>query len=386
MSFKVNRKKLLFSLLGALVLIVGLYQISTLSGNVANLTTTRKNLEAQLAKVQSELADLKNQDQYKKNKELEETIKNMEDTYHTAVTVFEKILDLNPSGKTATDLNSQFADALNLLSKRNYASASAELAKVSSQIDNLRQAAATALIPEGATPNNAPPGSGFSRQLVHSDAGDFTVDIIAADLGSTKVLVDTASDGTCTNNCPVLPLATYISRTGAFAGINGSYFCPTSYPSCAGKTNSFDTLLMNRNKVYFNSDNNVYSTVPAVVFGSGWIRFVGRSEDWGRDTSIDSMIAMQPLLLSGGNLAFGGNSDPKEGAKGGRSFVGAKGNTVYIGVVYNATVLEAAHVLKSLGLNDAINLDDGGSVALWNGGYKAGPGRDIPNAIVFVRK
>jgi len=29
-------------------------------------------------------------------------------------------------------------------------------------------------------------------------------------------------------------------------------FCPSTYPQCAGKTNSFDTLLMNKNKVYFN--------------------------------------------------------------------------------------------------------------------------------------
>jgi hypothetical protein len=143
---------------------------------------------------------------------------------------------------------------------------------------------------------------------------------------------------------------------------------------------------MNKNKVYFNSDNNKYSTVPAVIFGSGFIRFVGQSLEWGRDTSIDSMIANQPLLLSGGNIVFGGNSDPKMGSAGSRAFVANRGNTVYIGVIHNVTVAGMAHVLKALGMENALNLDSGGSIALWFGGYKAGPGRSIPNAILFVRK
>ena len=143
---------------------------------------------------------------------------------------------------------------------------------------------------------------------------------------------------------------------------------------------------MNKNKTYFNADNNVYSTVPAVIFLSGSMRFVGQSLEWGRDTGVDSMIANQPLVLSGGNVAFGGDGDPKKGSRGSRSFVGNKGSTAYIGVVHNATVAEVGHVLKTLGLENALNLDSGGSTALWSGGYKAGPGRGIPNAILFVRK
>lgn len=209
---------------------------------------------------------------------------------------------------------------------------------------------------------------------------------MSADLNSTRVIVNTASDSDCRDNCPVLPLGTYVARNGAFAGINGSYFCPASYPTCAGKTNSYDTLLMNKNKTYFNSDNNVYSNVPVAVFGSGFARFIGASSGWGRDTSVDAVIANQPLLVSGGNVVFGGDGDPKKGSRGPRSFVGSKGSTVYIGVVSNATVAETAYVLKALGLENALNLDSGGSTALWSGGYKAGPGRDIPNALLFVSK
>ena len=60
---------------------------------------------------------------------------------------------------------------------------------------------------------------------------------------------------------------------------------------------------------------------------------------------------------------------------------------MYIGVVHNATVAEVAHVLKTLGLDGALNLDSGGSTALWyNGRYIDGPGRNIPDAILFLRK
>lgn len=85
-------------------------------------------------------------------------------------------------------------------------------------------------------------------------------------------------------------------------------------------------------------------------------------------------------------MSLGGDGDPKKGSKGGRSFVGNKGNTAYIGVVHNATVAESAHALKALGLENALNLDDYGSTALWSGGYKVGPGRNLPNVVLFVRK
>jgi hypothetical protein len=143
---------------------------------------------------------------------------------------------------------------------------------------------------------------------------------------------------------------------------------------------------MNKNKHYFNSDNNVYSTNPVVAFANGSVRFIAQGSGWGRDTGVDGVLMNYPLLISGSQLAFDGGSDPKMGSKGPRGFVGNKGNTIYIGIIYNATVTEGAHVLKTLGVENALNLDSGGSTALWYGGYKAGPGRNIPNAILFVRK
>jgi len=364
------------------------YKTVTLGNSLANLQKEKNTLSEELSKTSNELSEIKNQDQVKINLELKANIKNIETTYSSAVNSYEELLKLKESTDDTEDLDELFTEALVLLSKQNYSSASATLSTLNKQIDE-QQAKLTATvvaIPQNVPTSNAPPGSGYSRQQVSSDAGNFMVSLVAADLGSTKVIVDTASDGTCGDNCPVLPLATYVSRSGAYAGVNGTYFCPASYPSCAGKTNSFDLLVMNKNKTYFNSDNNVYSNNPAVVFGSGYIRFLTAASQWGRDTGIDGMLSNYPLLVFNSNVAFGGDDDPKKGSKGNRSFVANKGNTVYIGVVHSATVAESARALKALGMENALNLDDGGSTALWSGGYKVGPGRDLPNVILFVGK
>lgn len=346
-----------------------------------------KTTKDRIAEIKNELEDLKSQDQYVINKKLEADIKAIETTYNQAVDTYEKLLDLKVISKKTEKFDSIFAESLTLLSQRNYASSEANFNLLKTQIQEEKNKIVSSFtIPANVPTNNAPPSSGYSRQVVHTDVGDFLVDIVTADLNSTKVIVDTASEGDCADNCPVLSLASFAARSGAYAGINGSYFCPASYPSCAGKSNTFDTLLMNKNKVYFNSANNVYSNVPAAIFSGNSARFVGQSLEWGRDSGVDAVIANRPLLVSGGQSVFGGSSEVKEGAKGGRSFIGASGSTAYIGVVHNATVGESAKVLSTMSIQNALNLDDGGSTALWSGGYKVGPGRDLPNVVLFLRK
>jgi len=60
---------------------------------------------------------------------------------------------------------------------------------------------------------------------------------------------------------------------------------------------------------------------------------------------------------------------------------------VYIGFVFNANMAASAQVMHAMGMDNALNLDEGGSSALiWNGSYLVGPGRSIPDAVLFVRK
>lgn len=355
---------------------------------IAELEGEQAQLVSELASVSAQLTTLKEEDQYARNEALAAELANIQKTYRQAVETYEELVKLREQTQKTDTHDALFTQALTLLIRRDFSTAGETLNKLEASIAATReQLAASLVIPASVQEKNTPPDSGYSRQkVVVENLGEYLVDVVAADLNSTRVIVDTASEKDCANECPVLSVATYASRNNAFAAINGSYFCPASYPSCAGKTNSFDTLLMNKNKVYFNSENNVYSTVPAVIFSGNSARFVGQSLEWGRDTNVDAVLANPPLLVSGGNVVFGGDGDPKKGSKGNRSFIGASGSKVYMGVVRNATVAEVAHVLKTMGVQNALNLDSGGSTALWSGGYKVGPGRDVPNALLFVRK
>ena len=389
-DFKKFLPIIVVSLVGLIIIAFLFNKYSSSQKNLSSAKKEKLQISKQLSELKITYETLKNTDQIKRNDDLQSQIKSIETTYNDSVSLYEKLTDLPSPVKELPDYRKRFAKILKLLADKNYSSGSADIKSLGADVEKTR----ISLLPVAGGPdistlavNNAPPGSGYSRQRVDAADSSFLVDIVAGNLSSTKVIVDTASDNDCANDCPTLPLGTYVSRNGAYAGINGSYFCPAEYPSCAGKTNSFDTLAMNKNKHYINSDNNVYSTVPAVIFGGGWVRFVGQSLQWGRDTGVDGVLANQPLLVSGGNSVFGGDGDLKKGSKGNRSFVSNKGNTVYIGVIRNATVAEASLVLKAMGMDNALNLDSGGSTALWaGGGYKAGPGRNIPNAIVFVNK
>lgn len=354
----------------------------------------RKNtvLSGKLKDTSLKLTNLENQDQYKINQQLKGQVNDIETSYKSSVDLYQRILDLKAQKQDTLDLDKEYALGIKYLSDFNYTSGSATLKSLNLDIKKKEDILAQAQIQQSApaaapvVQSNTPPSSGFSVQSVSTDNGNFTVYMVAADLNSTRVVVDTASDSDCSNNCPTLSLSDYVSRSGAFAGINGTFFCPAEYPSCAGKTGSFDLLVMNKNKHYFNSDNNVYSTNPAVIFYGNSSRFVGQALEWGRDTSVDAVLSNYPLLVSGGNVVYGGGGDAKFSQKGPRGFVAVKGSTVYIGDVLNASMTDSAKVLKALGMDNAMNLDEGGSTALWSGGYKLGPGRNIPNALLFIRK
>lgn len=372
------------------------HQTQISSQHVLQITDQVKVVQENLAQAKSDLAStsasletLEATDQNKRNNALEKEISDLQAGLKQAANVYEELLQFKDDTGKASTFSAQLTKAILLLNQRNYASASTQLAALhkSIQVESERLKALAPAIAANVPKNNTAPSAGSQRQVVETDVGTFQVDIIAADLNSTRVVVETASEGTCANDCPVGSLGDFVARAGGYAGVNGPYACPAEYPSCAGKTNSFDTLIMNRKKVYFNSDNNVYSIVPAVIFSGNSARYVEKSLEWGRDTSPDSVIAAQPALILGGQIRFGGDGDPKKISRSTRGFIGTKGSTVYIGIVRGATVAESAHVMKTLGIENALNLDGGGSSALmFNGKYLVGPGRQTPFGIVLVRK
>lgn len=340
------------------------------------------------ASLSAEINRLNSEDLRMTNTEVMRKMSELKSIFGKSLVDYKGILEIQElDGKTET-LVASFAGILQAISTEDIAKATTASARLAQEIERERNRLKTLVvtIPKNIAEKQEAPNSGFSKQKVRVGENYFVVDIVAADLNSTKVIVDTASDSTCTKDCPVVPLATYVSRSGAYAGINGTYFCPETYPDCAEKKNSFDVLVMNKNKTYFNSDNNIYSSVPAAIFSGSSARFVRESRSWGRDTNVDSVIANRPLLVLDGNVTVSTTDQNKENLRGNRGFLASKDSMVYIGIVRGASVGEAALVLKEMGIKNAINLDSGGSSALWFGGYKAGPGRNIPNAILFVKK
>lgn len=233
--------------------------------------------------------------------------------------------------------------------------------------------------------------SSYERKAVVTSRGTFTASIMAFNLASGRVraITDTAADNECSNNCPVASLAAYASANAATSAINGTYFCPPEYTECAGKTNTFFWKVYD-SKVgrVINHSNGLGENDPFVAFGTnGEVKYFSRYSQWNIATfPIVGGINHAPALIEGGNNILDVNKldEKQRTVKSNRSALGFKGQVVYAVVVSGANVPDAAAVMQALGVDYAINLDGGGSSAMfYQGAYKVGPGRNLPNAIVF---
>lgn len=239
-------------------------------------------------------------------------------------------------------------------------------------------------------PVSGPPGSGLSTINVATEKGNFKATVLSLDLSNTKVITDTANDSDCGNGCAVSSLQAYIVKNGGFAGVNGTYFCPSTYPDCASKTNSFDFPVYNSRVGHWINGGNLFWNSRAIMYfdGSGAHYMQNASSFSG---GLNAGIVNYPGLVDGGNVQIDDNQSglsDKQKARGTKVGIGTRNsNNVMIVVAQNVNMQEFAHVFKSLGAVGALNLDTGGSTALVYGGrYVYGPGRDIPNAIIFASK
>lgn len=238
-------------------------------------------------------------------------------------------------------------------------------------------------------PVSGPPGTGYGHLTVATEKGNFSAGILAIDLSSTRVVTDTANDSDCASDCPVLALQDFVNRNGGFAGVNGSYFCPATYPECLAKANSFDFPVYNsRLGKWINGGNLFWDSRAMVYFDGAGAHYKQNAKDF--SGGLSAGIVNYPGLLDGGNVQIDDNQSglsDKQKARGTKVGIGIRGTTnVMVVIAQNVNMQEFAYVFKSLGATNALNLDTGGSVALYdNGRYLAGPGRNIPNAIVFVR-
>lgn len=235
--------------------------------------------------------------------------------------------------------------------------------------------------------------TGFSSVSVPTSRGTFTARVIKEPLNQVSVKTVSANATTCVDQCPVLPLLEHINAApGGFAGINGTYLCPPDYASCAGKVNSYSYALFNSNLKTWISKPLLVTEDGLVIFNGSKPTYYRRGYLYGQNPALMSApvtagVAMSPLLIQNGViLDTSADQTDYQRLKGVKGALGTDNLYVYLVHVVNASLDDAAAVLKELGVHNALNMDGGGSSAMWaGGGYKDGPGRLLPNAIVLTR-
>jgi Phosphodiester glycosidase len=233
---------------------------------------------------------------------------------------------------------------------------------------------------------------GYSNLSVPTARGTFNVHLIKERLSEVTVRTLTANSTDCASDCPVKPLAQYVSENAAYAGINGTYLCPPDYAACAGTVNSYDYAVYNSNLRRWINRFALIGQNSLLTFNGSTTAVYRRSYVYGQSASLMSAaitagITMFPLLLQSGAVI---DSEFEQTAvqktRGTKGSIGVDGTYVYLVIMANATVTESAYVLQALGARDALNLDGGGTAAIYvAGSYKVGPGRLLPNAIVLTK-
>ena len=235
------------------------------------------------------------------------------------------------------------------------------------------------------TTNNA---EGYSRFSVATSRGTFTIALIKLPLSSYRVKTITGNSSDCTNNCPNQSLAAYVQQNGAYAGINGTYFCPPDYSACSGKTYSYDWAVYNSNLgKWLNANSLTWSSVGMATWSGDTPHFYRYNYQY-PGSAVTAGISNFPVMLQGGAiLDTSSQQTSAQQTKSTRGSIGTDGSNVYLAQVFSASVDDSAYVLQAIGEKDALNLDGGGSAALYiSGSYKVGPGRSLPNVVVLVRK
>ncbi|MFA6981791.1 MAG: phosphodiester glycosidase family protein [Patescibacteria group bacterium] len=230
--------------------------------------------------------------------------------------------------------------------------------------------------------------TGYSFQTVQTERGTFTAYVIKVPLSSVRVKTLSASSGTCKDNCQTKSLADYVRENGGFAGMNGSYFCPPDYSSCGGKINSSDFALYDSNEGRWeHKDALGWSETGLLTFNGSDPSFYKKSTEYGGG-GVSAGISNYPSLVKDGNIVVEDDdmTTYQKDVKGPRGVIGVGGENLYLAIINSATVKDAAYVIRALGAKHALNLDGGGSSAMFvNGGYVVGPGRSLPNAIVLIK-
>ncbi len=231
--------------------------------------------------------------------------------------------------------------------------------------------------------------SAYSQQNISTSVGTFKVESATFNLSSNKirVLTDSATDSDCITGCSVASLNAFVAANNGQSGMNGTYFCPTAYPDCANKTNSFYAKIIDTKRAKDVNANIEYGKdFPFITFNSsGTAKYYSTWSEYKNSGNIAYAGIGYFGLVENGSVSLKTQllDDKQKNSRLTQGALGLKGQTLYLVHVFGATVPEQASVLQAMGLDYAVLLDGGGSTALmYQGAYKSGPGRDIANAVI----
>jgi hypothetical protein len=247
---------------------------------------------------------------------------------------------------------------------------------------------------------DAAEGASYEYRKVTTAAGSFDTHIIMLDRARYQMKTLVAATADCTDQCAAKPLADYAKQLGAGIAIHGSYFCPPDYADCAGKTYSFLwPVFDSASRQMRNSDNIKFHEAPIIAaYADGRLAYYRRANAFASlaafeavyGSPIEAALANYPGLVENGDIIVESEprlEDAQRTVKGTRGAIGFNQDKIFLVVAKSATVIDLAGVMLSLGAADALNLDGGGSAAIiYGGAYKIGPGRLLPNAIVFTKQ
>jgi len=349
---------------------ISLYEDHIKLSEQINLLSEADSLKAQI----EELSSVKDNQDYQK-------IQDIFKIYGTFVTNLDRNIKVKLDTKEYEGNLSKWGE---MLIKKDFDNLKSEIDTSISKLDGAHEKY-LASIPKVTSPIVS---GGGNYMTVDTERGKFGVYLIKVALSDVKVITASANGDDCKDNCPTKSLAEHVKDNGGFAGMNGAYFCPPDYSSCSGKINSSDyAFYKSSSGKWLNKGALSWGDTGLATFNGSSAKFYKKSSDYGGG-SVTAGVSNYPSLLHGGDVVI--NSDKltsyQKDVKGARGAIGVGDSNLYLAIISNATVVDAAYVMKALGAKDALNLDGGGSSALYlNGSYLVGPGRSLPNAIVLVK-
>ena len=243
------------------------------------------------------------------------------------------------------------------------------------------------------------------KKLISTPNRDFTIDVVEIDLANPnlEIITDTAEPhpdpllGKERGNYGAESLAKFVIANNGFAGINATYFCSGS--GCGAANYYFFPVYNSRLGKLINEDQLKYwTTGPIMAFDTNnkfyyfkdsreFISVNNFEEKYG--VKLRAALGNKPRLVENGmNLLIDWDIDESQlKTKALRNGLAYKNGKIYLVVARAAIVPDLAEIMKAMGMEYALNLDGGGSSALfYNDEYMIGPGRNIPNAIIFREK